>query len=243
MNKFLKYCIAFFTQLILGLFLLSYFILPWYVGSNENIFLPDLTGKFQHNALSTLEELKFDVKVVNIPYDKNNKPGTVTKMFPRAHTKVKKGRLVTISIAGHKKNISIPDFLNISLRNAKIKLSDLSLNIDTVMYEFNPEVKNDHVAFQVPSSGSIVKSGSYITLGVSKGTAPDYFIIPDLINFSLKLAKEKIRIEGLRIGEIEYIYKPEFLNNTIIDQSYPPGLEVPIPVKIDLIVSKDINEE
>ena len=40
------------------------------------------------------------------------------------------------------------------------------------MYEFNPEIKDDHVSFQVPTSGSIVKSGSYVTLGISKGVPP-----------------------------------------------------------------------
>ena len=243
MKLLFKYSVAFTLQLVTGILLLSYFILPWYVGSKENIFLPDVVGDFQHKAVTKMEELEFDIKIVNIPFTQKNKPGTVIKMFPKAYTKVKKGRVVTLSVAGHKKNIIIPDFRNISLRNAKIKLLDLSLNLDTIMYEFNPKVKDEHISFQLPSSGSIVKSGSYVTLGVSKGVPPDYFIIPDLINIPLKSAKEKIRIEGLRVGDIEYIYKPDVIDNTIIDQSYPAGIKVAIPVKINLIVSKETYED
>ena len=70
-------------------------------------------------------------------------------------------------------------------RNAQIKVSEMGLNIDTLLYEFNSSVQNNYISFQIPSSGVITKTGSYISLGVSKGTPPDYFIIPDLINYSL----------------------------------------------------------
>ena len=97
-------------------------------------------------------------------------------------------------------------------------------------------------------NGKVLKSGSSIALGISKGTPPDYFIIPDLINFTLSKAKSEIRKKGLRIGEISYIYKPSLISNTIVDQSYPAGLRVAVSVKIDLIVSRDnqgdtFNEE
>ena len=103
--------------------------------------------------------------------------------------------------------------------------------------------ENNHISFQIPSSGVITKTGSDISLGVSKGTPPDYFIIPDVINYSLKKAMEKIRFEGFRVGEIEYEYQPNLLNNTVVDQSFPSGLKVTIPVKIDLVVSKDYHEK
>ena len=200
-------------------------------------------GDFQYKAVTKLEEYEFDIKIVNIPFSQKNKPGTVIKMLPNAYTKVKKGRLVTLSVAGHKKNIIVPDFSNISLRNAKIKLLDLSLNLDTIMYEFNPTIKDEYISFQIPTSGSIVKSGSSVTLGVSKGIPPDYFIIPDLINIPLKSARKKIRMEGLRVGSIDYVYRPDVIDKTIIDQSYPPGIKVAIPVKINLTVSKEKNDE
>ena len=90
---------------------------------------------------------------------------------------------------------------------------------------------------------TIIKSGASISLGVSKGTPPDYFIIPDIINYSLKKATEKIQFEGLRLGEISYEYQPNLLPSTVIDQSFPSGLKVTIPVKIDLVISKDTHEK
>ena len=188
-------------------------------------------------------DLDLDVKIVNLLFNSADKPGTVIKMFPPPFTKVKKGREITISIAGMQKDVIIPNFYNISLRNAQIKILDLDLVLDTLMYEFNSNVKNGYVSFQIPQKGVMTKTGTTISLGISKGVPPDYFIVPDLINYPLKKAIEKIQFEGLRLGEQTYEYQPNLLPNTIIDQSFPPGLKVTIPIKIDLVISKETNEE
>ena len=222
---------------------IDFYLLPIYVGASSNLFLPDIKGKYQNKAVKELSTLGFDVKIITIPYNNKNKPGSVIKMFPNAFTKVKKGRKITISIGGHQKDILLPNFSEMTLRNAKIKIIDLGLNLDTIMYEFNPQIKNGYISFQTPSKGKLIKSGSLVSLGVSKGSPPDYFIVPDLINYSLKKATEKIQLEGLRLGEVEFEYQPNLLNNTVIDQSLPSGLKVTIPMKIDLIISKDQNEK
>ena len=190
-----------------------------------------------------LYDLDLDVKIVNLLFNSADKPGTVIKMFPPPFTKVKKGREITISIAGMQKDVIIPNFHNISLRNAQIKILDLDLILDTLMYEFNSNVKNGYVSFQIPQKGVMTKTGTTISLGISKGVPPDYFIVPDLINYPLKKAIEKIQFEGLRLGEQTYEYQPNLLPNTIIDQSFPPGLKVTIPIKIDLVISKETNEK
>ena len=190
-----------------------------------------------------LYDLDLDVKIVNLLFNSADKPGTVIKMFPPPFTKVKKGRVITISIAGMQKDVIIPNFYNISLRNAQIKILDLDLVLDTLMYEFNSNVKNGYVSFQIPQKGVMTKTGTTISLGISKGVPPDYFIVPDLINYPLKKAIEKIQFEGLRLGEQTYEYQPNLLPNTIIDQSFPPGLKVTIPIKIDLVISKETNEK
>ena len=190
-----------------------------------------------------LYNLDLDVKIVNLLFNSADKPGTVIKMFPPPFTKVKKGREITISIAGMQKDVIIPNFHNISLRNAQIKILDLDLILDTLMYEFNSNVKNGYVSFQIPQKGVMTKTGTTISLGISKGVPPDYFIVPDLINYPLKKAIEKIQFEGLRLGEQTYEYQPNLLPNTIIDQSFPPGLKVTIPIKIDLVISKETNEK
>ena len=119
----------------------------------------------------------------------------------------------------------------------------LGLSIDTLIYEYTNSVKDRHVTFQIPNKNKIVKSGSKITLGVSKGSIPDYYQVPDVVDYSLEKGKKIILESGLRLGKIEYEYQPELLNNTIIDQSMLAGIRVSFPASIDLIVSKERNIE
>ena len=102
-----------------------------------------------------------------------------TKSFhfhPRLHT--------VRELEIHQKDILLPNFSEMTLRNAKIKIIDLGLNLNNILYEFNPQIKNGYISFQTPSKGKLIKSGSLVSLGVSKGSPPDYFIVPDLINYS-----------------------------------------------------------
>jgi beta-lactam-binding protein with PASTA domain len=107
------------------------------------------------------------------------------------------------------------------------------------MYEFNNNIKDGHISFQVPRAGHIVKSGASISLGVSKGNPPDYYTVPDVIGKSLKAAKISLAESGLRLGELEYEFQPDLLENTIIDQNFTAGLRVTFPAAVDLIISTE----
>ena len=66
--------------------------------------------------------------------------------------------------------------------------------------------------------------------------------MPDLIsNYDIHLddAIKMIKQEGLRVGEITDSSGTGYLNNTVIDQGFPPGFKVTAPIKIDLTIAKD----
>ena len=78
-----------------------------------------------------------------------------------------------------------------------------------------------------------------MTLGVSRGSPPDYYIIPDVVNLSLNRAIDEILRSGLRMGVINYEYQPDLLNNTVIEQNMTAGMRVSFPASIILLVSND----
>ena len=78
-----------------------------------------------------------------------------------------------------------------------------------------------------------------MTLGVSRGKAPDYYLVPDIVNLSLRRAQEKITRAGLRVGDINYEFQPELLNYTVIEQNMTAGMRVSFPASINLLVSID----
>ena len=183
-SSLLKYIITSIIFSLSGIIILDYILLPNYVGYNNEHYLPDLRGVYSENANYQLKSMGFRSEIITVPYSKDNTPGTVVKMFPRAFTKVKEGRTISLTIAGNIQSIQIPYLVNKTLRNAKLNLAKLGIGIDTIIYEYDNLIDNGNITFQVPDSGKIVSSATFITIGVSKGSPPDYYIVPNLININ-----------------------------------------------------------
>ena len=241
-RSLLKYLIALIFFSLSGIVILDYFILPNYVGYNNEHYLPDVRGEYLEKATYQLRSLRFNTKPILIPYSESHTPGTVIKMFPRAFTKVKEGRTIDLTIAGKDEDIEIPDISNLSLRNAKLTLTKLGLGIDSIIYEYDNVISDGYISFQLPRKGQTVKSSTNMTLGVSRGAPPDYYIIPDIVNYSLTRARKLIINEGLRVGEITYEFQPDLVPNTVIEQNMTAGMRVSFPASINLLISTDKQE-
>ena len=241
-RSLLKYLIALIFFSLSGIVILDYFILPNYVGYNNEHYLPDVRGEYLEKATYQLRSLRFNTKPILIPYSESHTPGTVIKMFPRAFTKVKEGRTIDLTIGGKDEDIEIPDISNLSLRNAKLTLTKLGLGIDTIIYEYDNVISDGYISFQLPRKGQTVKSSTNMTLGVSRGAPPDYYIIPDIVNYSLTRARKLIINEGLRVGEITYEFQPDLVPNTVIEQNMTAGMRVSFPASINLLISTDKEE-
>jgi len=241
-RSLLKYLIALIFFSLSGIVILDYFILPNYVGYNNEHYLPDVRGEYLEKATYQLRSLGFHTHSIRIPFSESHTSGTVIKMFPRAFTKVKEGRTIDLTIAGKDEDIEIPDISNLSLRNAKLTLTKLGLGIDTIIYEYDNVISDGYISFQLPRKGQTVKFSTNMTLGVSRGAPPDYYIIPDIVNYSLTRARKSIINEGLRVGEITYEFQPELVPNTVIEQNMTAGMRVSFPASINLLISTDKQE-
>ena len=241
-RSLLKYLIAFTFFSFSGIVILDYFILPNYVGYNNEHYLPDVRGEYLEKATYQLRSLGFNTHSIRIPFSESHTSGTVIIMFPRAFTKVKEGRTIDLTVAGKDEDIEIPDISNLSLRNAKLTLTKLGLGIDTLIYEYDNVISDGYISFQLPRKGQTLKSSTNMTLGVSRGAPPDYYIIPDIVNYSLTLARKLIINEGLRVGEITYEFQPDLVPNTVIEQNMTAGMRVSFPASISLLISTDKEE-
>jgi len=206
---------------------------------SKELYLPDCRMLEQEEAISKLSALDLDVNIVDLPYNSSYEPGTVTHMVPGPFTKIKTNRIITLSIAGNKKSIQVPNLKELSIRNAKIKIAELGFVLDTVYYDYSSTIDEGLVSDQIPEDGAILISGSPISIHVSRGHPTYYYTIPDLTNLPLKKAIEEIQSDGFRVGEITYVYEPHLIPNTVINQGFSVGLKVSVPVEIDLDVSKN----
>jgi serine/threonine-protein kinase len=223
---------------LIGIFIMDYIVLPLVVGINTELYIPDVRGKYFENAKGDLTDLGLKIDKTIISYNKNYKSGTVISMNPRPFTKVKQGKIISLSIAGSKNIILVPNIIGNSYRNARIILEENNLELDTILYELNNNVGIDSIIFQYPRAGEIVETGKKISLGVSQGKIPDFYIVPSLLNLDLAQAKQIIRKNGLQIGDISYKLNTNLLLNTVIEQNFTPGQKLSFPAKINLVISK-----
>ena len=239
MKTIYKYIISLICFAILGLFLLDNVFLSLYVNKNKDIYLPDVRFIDSLIAEKQLKELGFEVEILFSDYNSENIPGNVIKISPRPFSKLKSGRIIKLTVASDKNDIILEDFTNISLRNAKLILKRLDLKIDTLLYEYNNDIKKNHIISQFPKPSKLLKSNDLVTFIISQGQAPNYYVTPNLINLNIYKAKEKISRAGLILGNIKYEYSKDYLNNTVLEQDKTPGMKLSFPARINIIVSTD----
>ena len=101
-----------------------------------------------------------------------------------------------------------------------------------------PTIK-DNIIYHYPKVGKKITDNTRLTFIISRGTRPDYYRVPNLINLGLNSALKKIAESGLLVGRMEYEYVDTLLDNTVLEQNPTENQIVTTPREIDLIISKD----
>ena len=239
MHIIYKYIITFTSVGVIIITTTGLIILPLLTNKGKELYLTDVRGLNVVKAQNILENEGFNTTIINSNYNENYTPNHVIAMTPRPFTKIKKNRNIKLKIAGNKESVIIEDFKNKSLRNVEISVNRDNLLIDTLIYEYNSDIKKDYIIEQYPKANTSLESLDKITFVVSLGSPPDYYIVPSLVNINLKRGKEVISKAGLIIGSITYEYNTNYLNNTILEQNLTEGMKLSFPSKINLIVSTD----
>ncbi|MBI44786.1 MAG: hypothetical protein CMG66_01320 [Candidatus Marinimicrobia bacterium] len=232
-----RYITAAIFIAIIFILAINYIALPSIANKNKELYLPDVRGL---NIEQAKEELSnFNVKIFYTKYKEGYSPYEVLNMSPRAFTKVKEKRDVKLTVIGQENDIILDDFTNKSFRTTTLQLDRIGILIDTLIYEYSESVNKDNIISQYPKKGKKITKKDKITLIVSSGMPPDYYVVPSLVNLSLNRAIKKIYESGLLVGKKEYEYVDSLLNNTVIQQDQPAFKRLSMPIEINLIISTD----
>ena len=99
-------------------------------------------------------------------------PGTVVEQTPREGSKVKPGRTVYVSIVAYSpKLVTVPDFMNVSMRQGVSMFEGLGLkvNVVTVPSEFKDLVLGAKCNGRALRAGERIPSTSSVTVEVGGG--------------------------------------------------------------------------
>jgi len=134
----------------------------------ELVQVPDVTGKSQSSATSTLEKAGFKVSVREATSDKTAK-GSVMSQNPQSGVSVAKGSTVAITVASGPTTAKVPVVVGDLEAAAKTKLTDAGFKVSVVT---EPGSGSGNVTKQDPVANTKADIGSTVTITIDGPAAP-----------------------------------------------------------------------
>ena len=146
-------------------------------------------------------------------------------------------------ITQHGKEISVPDFTNMSFAEASATAQHAGVKVEVIDSVYVKRMQRGAVFVQNPVAGSMVKKGRRILLTIN-AVIPQKITMPSLMGYSMRQAKAELSSRGLTLGRL--IYVSDMATNNVLKQLYQnqeikPGASIESGSAIDLVVG--LNSE
>lgn len=132
------------------------------------------------------------------------------------------------------KEIEAPDFKNMTLQQAETAAKEYDLKIKEGDEVISEDVDKGLIVSQDPAAGETVKTGSTITVNISKGLGDGS--VPDLKGKMQDELEEYLEAAGFKLGSVSTEASEEE-KGTVLSQSPGAGEEVEKGTAIDVVVS------
>lgn len=147
-------------------------------------------------------------------------------------------------ITQHNKEISVPDFTNLTYKEAKHLASHSSVKVIVSDSLYVRRLKPGVVCSQTPEPGSKVKKGRKVRL-TTNTVVPKQVSMPSLVGFSMRQARAEIVRNGLVLGKL--IYVSDIATNNVLRQQYKgrdimPGEKITSGSTVNLVVGLSNTE-
>jgi serine/threonine-protein kinase len=222
----------------LGILLIDKVIIPRIVHSDRNIIsVPDIRDLHWEEARELLLKKGLRLRIGLRQYSDNVKRDYVISQQPLPNEKIKKGRLIIVTISKGPEIAKIPNVRGLAERKAVIELAKQGFIIGRKKRDYSDTLEKDLVIDVYPAPGAKISREMPVDLIISDGPKPTHAYVPNLIGESLIDAKKKIEENGLTVGRIEYKINTTLAPGTVISQSVPPGSSIALKSAINIIVS------
>jgi serine/threonine-protein kinase len=222
---------------VIGFFDLVF--MPWYVGHNSVVRMPNVSGMSYNQAVQILENNGFSVKVASEYYNNNVPSGHIVNQMPFAASLVKTSRTVYVTLSKGKQLLEVPNLVGLTVRDARIALIRLGLSLNNAAYQFNDRIPVNIIFSQSLPSKQKVGFGARVDVSVSLGPEVVYVVVPDVEGKSLEEARRILGSAGFTVGEVtDGEVNETFMPGTVIKQVPPPMDSVKTGTPINLTVTK-----
>ena len=141
-------------------------------------------------------------------------------------------------VTQHNKELSVPDFSNMSVAEAEYAASQAGMRVEVTDSVFVKRMKRGAVYRQNPVPGAKVKKGRRIVLTINAVNSKKV-TMPNLVGLSLRQAKAELMSRGLVLNRLVYVQ--DMATNNVLRQlkgnrEIEPGTMIDSESSIDLVL-------
>jgi len=130
--------------------------------------MPTFRELKEYDALALLSQYGLRVGEVTHEFSNTYAPGTIIWQYPAAGApNVPRGTFVDFRIA-YGQQLTSPQLFGLTREQAIARIQEAGLNVGTVTYQATTELQPNRVISQTPDAGSVVVSGDYINIVISR---------------------------------------------------------------------------
>ena len=198
--------------LVLGILLAGYFSISLILRTitrHSNVYtLADFTGVTIQEAQELAKDGNFRLDITDSLYIRGMERGVICKQNPAPGSKVKKNRRILLTINSViPKQVTVPDVVNFSLRQAKTELIASGLQLGRLIYI--EDIATNNVLKQLMGNreidpGTQVESESVVDIVVGLNSADSRTYVPDVIGLRNMSAVDAIHGSSLNIKRLRF---------------------------------------
>jgi hypothetical protein len=215
---------------ILVIILLVLFFLKSYTMHDDLIELPDYKSYLIYDMDSIMESKSLRYVVIDSIYNDNLIAQSIIDQDPKPGSFVKIDRRIYFTIVSKdKKNITVPNLIDLTLRRATAKLQNSGLEVGQLKYV--PDMAKNAVLKQMFEgreilAGESLPSGTKIDLVIGDGLSDVLVELPNLIGLTLEDAVIVLKMNSLKIGLAIYDANVIDSANAIIYNQIPASTDI-----------------
>ncbi|MFI5264677.1 MAG: PASTA domain-containing protein [Candidatus Kapaibacterium sp.] len=226
-------------SLLLFLLVIDKIVMPWYVKRGEVTVLPKVVGKPVDDAMRILSEAGYEPIKYETQFDEKAREGTIIRQTPEGGDETKPGRKVYLIVSGGKEMAVVPNLTGLPLKDARILLVRLNLDVGKTEMEFTDSIPGGTVFKQFPAAGERISTEQKVNIVVSEGQRAGRVPVPDLTHMLFKEAIITLGNAKLGVGNRSFQPSSTEKPGTVVDQSPKPGEMVLEGTTIDLFIVEE----
>jgi eukaryotic-like serine/threonine-protein kinase len=241
-SKWWARIIIIIATIILFLLLVNW-LLKFMTNHGQSLPVPKVKGLVYDEAKRLLDEKDLRYVVFDSVYVPKAKKDEVIDQNPSEGSKVKKNRIVYLTINARPVPIvQMPEIKDLGLREAVSKLTAAGLEVGEITTRSDVSINlvlGASYKGKTIKMGDKLEKGSKIDLVISKGedTEDKNIVMPDLVGLTLDEATIELSLLGLNVGTVTYEkYVTDKTATLIYRQSISAGKETYIGNDVDLFL-------